>query len=100
MLNYNYKKLNQNKINHVIKTINNFQKIKIFEFYLIFANIFEKIKIDQLFKFNFYNYIINVDNVVSLFDFIYNLSIIEFKTLRFYLNKYSIKNLLFYRNSL
>jgi hypothetical protein len=64
-------------------------KHKLFKKYQDFANVFDKTNIDKLFKHDSQNHAIKmIENKSFSFELIYNLSIIELKTLYEYLNEY------------
>jgi hypothetical protein len=62
---------------------------KLFKKYSDFANVFDKMNVDKLFKYDFQNYAIEtIENKLFSFELIYNLSIIKLKTLREYLDEH------------
>jgi hypothetical protein len=64
---------------------------KIFEKYKDFANVFDKIKINELSKHNSQNHEINTKNKISSFESIYNLFVIEFEIFKKYFDEFLIK---------
>ena len=54
--------------------------------YSNYADVFDKIDANKLSKYKCHDYAIETKNKISFFEFIYNLFIIELKTLRKYLN--------------
>ena len=59
---------------------------EIFFEYKEFENVFSDEQIKKLFEHKFDDHVINIENKKLSFDSLYNLSVIEFKTLRKYLN--------------
>ena len=74
----------------MIEIIIEFFTTLLFE-YEDYQNIFSKINVDILSKHEFQDHAINTQKKILLFDFIYNLSIIELNALRKYLDKFLIK---------
>jgi hypothetical protein len=64
---------------------------KILEKYKDFANVFDKIKANELSKHDSQDHEINTKNKMSSFESIYNLFVIEFKILKEYLDEFLIK---------
>jgi hypothetical protein len=64
---------------------------KIFEKYKDFADVFDKMKINELSKHNFQNHEINTKNKISSFELIYNLFVIEFEVFKKYFDEFLIK---------
>jgi hypothetical protein len=64
---------------------------KILEKYKDFANVFDKIKTNELLKHNSQNHEINTKNKISSFESIYNLFIIELEIFKKYLDEFLIK---------
>jgi hypothetical protein len=62
---------------------------KLFKKYQDFANVFDKMNVDKLSEHDSQNYAIEtIENKLFSFESIYNLSIIELKTLREYLDEH------------
>ncbi len=74
----------------IIETMMNLSQ-KIFEKYKDFANVFDKIKINELSKHNSQNHEINTKNKISSFESIYNLFVIEFEIFKKYFDEFLIK---------
>jgi hypothetical protein len=64
---------------------------KIFEKYKDFANVFDKIKTNELSKHDSQNHEINTKNKMSSFESIYNLFVIELEVFKKYLDEFLIK---------
>ncbi len=64
---------------------------KILEKYKDFANVFDKMKINELSKHDSQNHEINTKSKMSSFESIYNLFVIEFKIFKDYLDEFLIK---------
>ncbi len=64
---------------------------KIFEKYKDFANVFNKIKTNELLKHHSQNHEINTKKKISLFESIYNLFVIEFKIFKEYFDEFLMK---------
>jgi hypothetical protein len=64
---------------------------KIFEKYKDFADVFDKMKTNELSKHDSQNHEINTKNKMSSFESIYNLFVIELEILKKYLNEFLIK---------
>jgi hypothetical protein len=64
---------------------------KIFEKYKDFANVFDKMKINELSKHDSQNHEINTKNKMSSFESIYNLFVIEFEVFKEYFDEFLIK---------
>ncbi len=64
---------------------------KIFEKYKDFADVFDKMKANELSKHDSQNYEINTKNKMSSFESIYNLFVIEFEIFKDYLDEFLIK---------
>ncbi len=64
---------------------------KIFEKYKDFANVFDKIKANELSKHDSQNHEINTKNKMSSFESIYNLFVIELEIFKDYLDEFLIK---------
>ncbi len=64
---------------------------KIFEKYKNFANVFDKMKANELLKHDSQNYEINTKNKISSFKSIDNLFVIEFEIFKEYLDEFLIK---------
>ena len=62
------------------------KKMKILFKYQNYADVFNEINANKLFKHRFHNYIIETKNKIFSFEFIYNLFIIELKILKKYSN--------------
>jgi hypothetical protein len=64
---------------------------KIFEKYKDFADVFDKMKANELLKHDSHDHEINTKSKMSSFESIYNLFVIELEILREYLNEFLIK---------
>jgi hypothetical protein len=64
---------------------------KIFEKYKDFANVFDKMKTNELSKHDSQNHEINTKSKISSFESIYNLFVIELEVLKKYLDEFLIK---------
>jgi hypothetical protein len=64
---------------------------KIFEKYKDFANVFDKMKANELLKHDSQNHKINTKNKILSFESIYNLFVIEFKVFKDYLDEFLIR---------
>jgi hypothetical protein len=66
---------------------------KILEKYKDFANVFDKMKANELLKHDSQNHEINTKNKMSSFESIYNLFVIEFEIFKNYLDEFLIKKI-------
>jgi hypothetical protein len=64
---------------------------KTFEKYKNFANVFDKINVNKLFKHDSQDHVIDTKNKMFSFESMYNLSMIELKLLREYLDEFLTK---------
>jgi hypothetical protein len=67
---------------------------KIFEKYKDFADVFDKMKANELSKHDLQNHEINTKNKMSSFESIYNLFVIELEVLKKYLDEFMIKEII------
>ena len=78
----------------------NIEIIKIVFKYHDYANVFDKIDANKLFKHRFYDHAIETKNKIFSFDFIYNLFITKLETFRKYLNyNFKKKFIVFFSSS-
>jgi hypothetical protein len=74
----------------IIETMINSSQ-KIFEKYKNFANVFDKMKANELLKHDSQNHEINTKNTMSSFESIYNLFVIELEVFKDYFDEFLIK---------
>jgi hypothetical protein len=83
----------------IIKAMMNSSK-EILEKYKNFANVFDKINADKLFKHDSQDHVIDIKNKMSFFESMYNLSMTELELLREYLDEFLIKEFIVLFSSL
>ncbi len=72
---------------------------EIFEKYKNFANVFDKINVNKLLKYDSQNHVINTKNKMSFFESMYNLSMTELELLRKFLDEFLTKNFIVFSSS-
>jgi hypothetical protein len=72
---------------------------KILEKYKNFANVFDKINVNKLFKHDSQNHAINTKNKMSSFESMYNLSMIELELLKKYFDEFLTKEFIVFSSS-
>ncbi len=82
----------------IIKTMMKSSK-EIFEKYKDFANVFDKINADKLFKHDSQNHTINTKNKMLSFESIYNLSMIELELFKKYFDEFLTKEFIVFSSS-